>query len=380
MKYHAIVSYIDYELKFFIFAKNAKEINLVYESLITRKNIYNLDNDGLYDSLLKKIETEVNAITKKFEDLNPNLYILVENETVTGNDTKTLRIQIPLQQKHQIRYEDLEAFDKEAYSKSKLPEGKVYGGYMIEEYYIDGKNVITPLQRTASHNIEAIGSQQFVDRIIFDTFHNLFDNTYFNIKGFVLNEYIVKKMINIQDNSGIIELTRKKTNFYVSQKRYIKTISAKIGLVNFFNNVYEKLRESFEENNAKQAVNFIKKHFIVNQYPINYYINEEVTLNDVSNLFRNVLCNYFSYFKKELASNGIKIQDYILIINNYEMKELAPLLEEKEIFIVKSFNQQLLRKNIDHKIKGQYNNLDYQATKALTLVEELSNIRYWEYK
>lgn len=381
MKYNLVVSYLDYELRMMVFAKCNREINLVYDQKITNENIYKYDNDGLIDSLKQKINNVLNYLLEHFQGLNKKINIIVENEKMLrSSETKSLRIQIPFNQKHVVEQEDLLKFDSEAYARVNQVDNRVYGGYCIESLYLDSKQCHYPVGQVSKHNIEALGSAQFIDKHIYDMFVELFKDSGFEIKGFILGDYLLKRGLHWDNNNGIIEMNRKTTKFYMKHDDITKTISTPIGLVNLFNNVYDTLCETHNQKDSYAAVEFLKQHFTFKTIEDTYFVNNEITYNDATNVFRNVILNYFSYFKKELSKSGYNIDRFKLIVDGYDAKEMSSLLTTNQIINCEDVSLSTEKNSNDIKIKGQFINLDITQFKAMVAIQDLINYRYWELK
>ena len=171
---------------------------------------------------------------------------------------------------------------------------------------------------------------------------------------------------------------RKDTKFYVNNDHSVQTICTAIGLVNFFNNTFDNLAESYEQDLAQQAVFFLKQHFVFAQQRDELMINAQISYNEATNVFRNVLVNYFEYFYKELRKGHYHINDFQLIVNGYDSQELAELLTQTIDLQVTPFKvtEQTFTPGICN--PDQLAILEISKLKAMLVMQDIVTYRNWE--
>ena len=107
-------------------------------------------------------------------------------------------------------------------------------------------------------------------------------------------------------------------------------------------------------------------------------INDEVSVNEAANVFRNVVINYFNHFVKELKANNLMVDNFYLIINGHDESVVAAVISENTEINCSRFEVRNLLNT------AEFSNVDELA--CLNEVEFLSSLlmhyittyRYWE--
>ncbi len=385
MKYNIIITYLNYELRILIFSIGIKSVNLVYDELVCEQDLLKIDNDVVLDNIKSQLHHKLMNIKSDFNNINPHIYLVIDGETeannTPSNDVKVLKMKIDFDKKHKIEAKDLYNFDKEAFSKSVKFANKTYSGYLIEGFIIDGSKDNFPLGKIVKNHIEVIGSAHYIDKRIYEIFHELLNDSYFDIKGFYDADYLLKKIVSLKDKHGLIEISRKHTKFFINKDDKIQNIITPIGLINFFNNTYATLlKEEKGPVLTKEAVFFLKKHFVLDEIAIDALVNDAFSYNNLVKVFKTVLIDYFSYFYRELAKNNLNNIDFQLIIDGYENNSLYDIINNNTNFKVTKFNvNNDLNVNFKKtKYVGEFNDLNIYQLKALVAAQNIINYRYWE--
>lgn len=383
MKTTIVLSYQNYELSILVFGVSNKQLNLVYDKQIGAWDLLAIQDDMTIANIKSRVHQVLPSIKQKFPEVGNNIYVLVDGtkEGVRGAltaEARVMNITVNVPNKHAINMEDLKKIDKDAYSRSSAIEGKTYTGFLTEGYQVGGREIKKPLDQIVVDNFKVIGSHHYVSTGLIQIFETIFKDTPYNIRAIYDTDYVFKKFLRIPQNAGIIEVGRKDTKFYVNNDRSIQTICTAIGLVNFFNNTFDNLAESYEQDLAQQAVFFLKQHFVFTQQREELMINEQISYNEATNIFKNVLVNYFEYFHKELRKGHYHINDFQLIVNGYDSQELAELLTQTLDLQVTPFKvtEQTFTPGICN--PDQLAIIEISKLKAMLVMQDIVTYRNWE--
>lgn len=383
MKTTLVLSYQNYELRLMVFACSGKKINLVYDQPVGAWDLLTITDDCSLNQIKTKINEQLKVVQNNFNSLNEHMYVLVDatkegQQGALTAEARLIKITVNVPNRHEISVDDLAKLDKEAYARSNIIDGKTYTGFLTEGYNINGRQVDRPLGVIAVDSFEVIGSHHYVNSRLVEIFGQLIEQTPFRIKAIYDTDYVFKKQVRINDNSGIVEVGRKDTKFYVNNNHQIQTICTAIGLVNFFNNTFDTLSENNDCDLSKEAVFFLKQHFVFNQASEALKINEAISYNLATNTFRNVLINYFDYFHKELHKGRYPINDFQLIIHDYDATELSQLLSENTDLNITPFHVTNHSFNPGLCSSEQLATCDNGALKAMLVMQDVALYRYWE--
>ncbi len=384
MKYNIVLAYINYELHLLVFSVFREQSLIVYDRFITKQD---LSKQVDYEVLRKELQDAFDIVESKFSHLNKNVFVLLDvlNNKQTGsvnNETQSASFTFNFDKKQQLTREDLAEINQTALNRSVARNNKLYGGCLIEGYKVDGGNQKHVLGSVVHQRLEVKGALNYIDSRLYELFKSLVDQiggiSGFKIQGFYVADYIFKKSINLDANCGIIEIGRRSCKFTINVGGRVSTVVTEIGLVNLFNNTYDTLLKKHSKEASLEATNFIKKHFIVNKYDHDYMINDEVSVNEAANVFRNVVINYFNHFVKELKANNLMVDNFYLIINGYDESEVAAVISENTEINCSRFEVRNLLNT------AEFSNVDELA--CLNEVEFLSSLlmhyittyRYWE--
>lgn len=384
MKYKIVLAYLNYELHLLVFSVFRDQALVVYDRVIAKGD---LTQPVDYELIRKDLNKAFDIVESKFSNVSKNIYVLVDSvnnrKTKTvNNETQTASFTFDFNKRQEISREDLEKINQQALYRSIAKENKIYSGYLIEGYKVDGGNEKNVLGKVVQERLEVKGALNYIDSRLYELFKALveqqpIDRGYKIVASYV-SDYIFKKAIKLDANSGIIEIGRKSCKFTINYAGRTSTVITEIGLLNLFNNTYDTLLKQHSPKASEEAANFIKEHFIVNKYDVDYQINDEISVNEAANVFRNVIINYFNHFAKQLKENNLLVNNFYLMINGYDESEVATLISEStdincSRFEVRNALNTSEFSNVDE--LSCLNNVEFNAS---ILMHYIATYRYWE--
>ena len=363
MNINVTVAYINYELRVIVFSNYRNNINIIYDKKICKFDLLSLNNDIEKDKLKETMEQTLEEITKKFKITNKKIDVVIDCDNHV--ESKQIII-VEFEQKKAITKSDLATINGKALSKSVAKDGLMYAGYLIDGYKIDGSSIVNPLGNIVHNKLEVYGVLKYININIYHLLKSLIEIADFKMNSINVGDVILKKTAKLTDNTGIIEICSRKTKFIINKDNEIKSFSTNIGLTNFFNNVYDQLIENHSPKDTEDAVRFLMKNFTFKKYDANFIVVGDITLNELINIFNNVVVNYFQYFEREFVNNKVNVGSYSILLNNYPARELVKLINLN------------LETKFDELIMDDFRNLDPIALKAALTVKKINKYRSWE--
>ncbi len=320
---YTVFSYNNYELRIKVYAKEADKVFVLMEELIDKINLNEITSDLQKD----KVSLSIKETLEKTKQLNPSkdIYLVFDAENYYYN-RKSGTFDFP--ENHIVTRDDMLTIYNYI-----LNEEVAKNGFRVVNF-----NVSTMLKNGDKEISKPIGSQMdklvvngeivYADATTFYNLSNLIQGTGYRLVESRIGAYLLKNRADLQAKEGIIEIGTEKISFVVNHQENIKKFSINWGFKKMFETLYESFVEQYGPEISEHAVYFVMDHFPLVEYKYDTEFAQNLTINTVIKRFRAILKEYFTYLYDELRRQKIVIDQFYVLIQEYNSIELIELLKE----------------------------------------------------
>ncbi len=332
---YTVISYVNYELKVLVYNAFIRETDsriiekrplLIYEEVITKKDLKDLKTDAERESVAKKLQKYINnakKITKQDPNKKMNVYVVFDPVS-TYNLDKSYTFDFG--QEHIVTQADLTKAMNLAMYDETPHEGYKIVNFIPHETKVNDVKIVKNALGLEVDTLNISGEILLADASSYYSITSILSYIDVDVVGLFVGENLIKNMYPIDNNSGLIEIGTRSINFTFNIDHSIKQTTLSVGFEKILNDFYSQLLDTYSPEESEKAVRFIMDYFPLKEYRSNLYVFSEVALNDIIKKFSELVVAYFKHIFNQLAGQGIELEEYVLLLHDYPQNEFVSLL------------------------------------------------------
>ncbi len=322
---YTIFSYNNFELKVKVYVEEANKTFVLMEELIDKVNINEITSDLQKDKVSLRIK-DVLIKTKQFtDDSNDKLYLVFDPENYYYNQ-ESYTFEFP--EDHEVTKEDMQKIYSHVSNAEVAKNGYRVVNFNLKEMLKNGTEKINNAIGQKMNKITINGEIVFADAETYYNLTALVQSSGFKIEEVRIGGYLLKEEANLKAGQGIMEIGTEKISFVINQDDKIQQFSIKWGFRKIYETLFESLYQTYGAETSEKAVRFLMDYFPLNEYQFDVELYPDLTINTLIREFKDILNDYFVYIYDELKKQKIVVEEFKILIHEYNDEELIVLLDE----------------------------------------------------
>lgn len=320
---YTVFSYNNYELKIKVYAKEADKVFVLMDELIDKVNLNELTSDLQKD----KVSLRIKETLEHTKQINPSkdIYLVFDAENYYYN-RKSGTFDFPSE--HIVTRDDMLTIYNYILNEEVAKNGYRVVNFNVQSMFKNGDKKISKPIGSQMDKLVVNGEIVYADSTTYYNLNSLIQGTGYRLVEARVGSYLLKDRANLQAKEGIIEIGTEKISFVVNHQDNIKKFSINWGFKKMFETLFESLVDTFGTEISEKAVYFVMDHFPLIEYKYDVMFADGLSINMIIKRFRSILKEYFTYIYDELRRQQIEIEQFYVLIQEYNSVELIELLKE----------------------------------------------------
>ncbi len=312
---------------------------VIYEKVIDRFRVSELENNSFIDELKTKIakaeSSILNIFGEKIKAIDTKL-IFSPNKLILKEVEYRHRFEEPVL----INEKNIRKIVKNGVNKEHLNSDLLVFDYSIIEFLLDNKSYKDYVQKEGK-DILVRANLIITDSRTINQLVDIFSLLKIKFKEHYVIDYYLMGVLK-RKNTGLIDLNYEINKVFYNVNGEVEESHLNTGLNIILQKIYELALKDYNEDQAEYIARFVKKNWLLKTFDSQYDIIEGIDINYVVGLTKLVIKEYFSLLIpklkdelniKEIYINGDDV--FTKELSNYLSKEfeckISSLLETKPI-------------------------------------------------
>ncbi len=322
---YTIFSYNNFELKVKVYVEEANKTFVLMEELIDKVNLNEITSDLQKDKVSLRIKDVLTKAKQFTKDSDDKLYLVFDPENYYYSQ-ESYTFEFP--KDHEVASEDVQKIYNHVLNAEVAKNGYRVINFNLKELLKNGTEKINNPVGQKMDKLTVSGEIVFADAQTYYNLTSLIQMSGFKIQEVRIGGYLLKEEANLKAGQGIIELGTEKISFVINQNDKIKQFNINWGFKKIFETLFESLYEAYGADTSEKAVRFLMDYFPLKEYSYDVELYPGLTINTLIKEFRSILNDYFVYIYDELRKQKIIIEEFMVLVHEYNDEELILLLNE----------------------------------------------------